>query len=72
MADKSAKLELGRVVDADSVFVNGKFVGWTSYQYPPRRYELPAGVIKEGKNTIVVRVVSNSDKGGFVPDKNTN
>lgn len=69
MADKSAKLELGRVVDADSVFVNGKFVGWTSYQYPPRRYELPAGVLKEGKNTIVVRVVSNSGNGGFVQDK---
>jgi sialate O-acetylesterase len=69
MIDKPAKLELGRIVDADSVFINGKFVGATGYQYPPRRYELPAGILKEGTNTIVIRVVSNSGSGGFVPGK---
>lgn len=69
MAGKAAKLIVGRIVDADSVFVNGRFVGTTSYQYPPRRYEVPAGILKAGKNTIVVRVISNSGEGGFVPDK---
>ena len=66
---KSAKLELGRIVDADSVFINGKFVGTTSYQYPPRRYELLSDILKEGMNTIVIRVISNSGNGGFVPGK---
>jgi len=69
MAGQPAKLELGRIVDADSVFINGTYVGWTSYQYPPRRYELPAGLLRPGTNHIVIRVVNNSGKGGFVPDK---
>ncbi len=69
LAGKPARLNLGRIVDADSVFVNGTFVGSVSYQYPPRRYQIPEIVMAEGKNTIVVRVVSNSGRGGFVPDK---
>jgi sialate O-acetylesterase len=69
MLNQPAKLELGRIVDADSVFINEHFAGQTSYQYPPRRYELKPGMLKEGKNLIVVRVISNTGKGGFVPGK---
>jgi sialate O-acetylesterase len=69
MAGKSAKLNIGRIVDADSVFVNGVYVGSVSYQYPPRRYTITEHVLKEGKNSIVVRLISNSGRGGFVPDK---
>jgi sialate O-acetylesterase len=69
MTGINAKLELGRIVDADSVFVNGKFVGTTGYQYPPRRYELENNVLKEGENTIAIRVISNAGRGGFVLDK---
>ncbi len=68
-AAQPAKLNLGRIVDADSVFINGVFVGTTSYQYPPRWYKVPANVLKAGKNVIVVRVISNSGQGGFVLDK---
>lgn len=63
------KLFLGRIVDADFVYVNGKLIGNITYQYPPRRYEIPSGVLTPGKNTIVVRVINNGGKGGFVPDK---
>lgn len=69
MAGKPALLILGRIVDADSVYINDQFVGSTGYQYPPRRYNIPAGLLKEGKNSIVVRVISNQGVGGFVPDK---
>lgn len=69
MVEKPVKLLLGRIVDADSVFVNGTFVGTTSYQYPPRRYTILSGILKEGKNTIVIRVINNSGQGGFVMDK---
>lgn len=69
LAGKQAKLILGRIIDADSVYLNGEFVGTTGYQYPPRRYEIPANFLKEGENEIVVRVISNIGKGGFVPDK---
>jgi len=69
MANLPAKLILGRIVDADSVFVNDVFVGTTSYQYPPRKYELKPNILKSGKNTIAIRVISNSGNGGFVLDK---
>lgn len=69
MTGKAARLILGRIVDADSVFVNGVYVGSTSYLYPPRRYDIPESVLKEGENTIAIRIISNSGRGGFVLDK---
>ncbi len=69
MADKPAKLMLGRIVDADIAYVNGIQCGATTYQYPPRRYNIKEGILKPGKNIIVVRVISNVGNGGFVPDK---
>lgn len=69
LAGLEAKLELGRIVDADSVFLNGVFIATTSYQYPPRWYTIPAGLLKSGSNSLVVRMINSSGKGGFVPDK---
>jgi len=69
MIGKPVKLLLGRIVDADSVFINGKFVGTTSYQYPPRRYLFGTDLLQEGKNTITVKIINNSGNGGFVLDK---
>ena len=64
-----AKVFLGRIVDADELYINGTKVGNTTYMYPQRRYPVPDGVLKPGKNIFVVRVTNNSGKGGFVPDK---
>lgn len=69
MAGEKARVFLGRIIDADQLYINGKEVGKTTYQYPQRRYNVPAGVLKEGKNTFVIRVTNNFGKGGFVPDK---
>ena len=69
MVGKPAKLLLGCIVDRDSVYVNGQFAGTIGYRYPPRRYDLPAGLLKSGKNTIVIRVINSAGDGGFVPDK---
>ena len=69
MAGKPARLFVGRIVDADETYLNGVKVGNITYQYPPRRYEVPAGLLKEGKNLLVVRVTNTFGKGGFVPDK---
>ncbi|SEI55574.1 sialate O-acetylesterase [Dyadobacter sp. SG02] len=68
-AGKAVKLYMGRIVDADEMYVNGRKVGNITYQYPPRRYEIPAGLLKAGHNSFVVRVTNTSGKGGFVPDK---
>ena len=68
-ADQPATLHMGRIVNADEAFVNGKSVGATTYQYPPRSYPLPAGTLKEGKNLIAVRLISSAGFPEFVPDK---
>lgn len=68
-AEKQARLWLGRIVDADTAYVNGKRVGGVTYKYPPRKYELKKGILKEGKNLIAIRVVVNDGQGEFVEDK---
>lgn len=69
MAGKEARLWLGRIVDQDHVYVNGKYVGTTGYQYPPRKYSVPKGLLREGENTITVRIINEQGKGGFIKDK---
>ncbi len=69
MLGKPARLWLGRIVDSDRTYINGIFVGEVTYQYPPRKYDVPPELLRRGKNTITVRVVSNNGKGGFIADK---
>jgi sialate O-acetylesterase len=69
MTGKPAKVFLGRIVNADALYINGKEVGNTTYEYPQRRYAVPADLLKAGKNLFVIRVTNNFGKGGFVPDK---
>lgn len=69
MINVNAKLFLGRIVDADNVYINGQLIGNTTYQYPQRRYSVASNILHAGKNIIVVRIQNNSGKGGFVPDK---
>jgi sialate O-acetylesterase len=68
-AENEARLWLGRIVDADTAYVNGKRVGAVTYKYPPRKYKLKKGILKAGKNLIAVRVVVNDGQGEFVADK---
>ncbi|GGG49809.1 9-O-acetylesterase [Hymenobacter glacieicola] len=70
MVGQPSRLELGTLVDADSTYLNGQLVGTTGYQYPPRKYEVKPGVLKAGKNVVVVRLISNGGRGGFTLDKN--
>ncbi len=69
MTGVPAKVFLGRIVDADALYINGVQVGNTTYQYPQRRYDVPADLLKPGKNIFVIRVSNTAGKGGFVPDK---
>lgn len=66
---KTAFLNLGRIKDADVTYINGIKVGNVTYEYPPRWYDIPKGVLKEGKNIITVRVINGSGKGQFIADK---
>ncbi|MCL2210652.1 MAG: hypothetical protein FWB95_01885 [Treponema sp.] len=67
-ASHNAKVWLGTIIDSDKVYVNGAEIGNTGYRYPPRKY-VPQGLIKPGKNRIVIRVVCNCGDGGITADK---
>lgn len=69
MVGKKASLWLGRIVDQDHVYVNGKYVGTTGYQYPPRKYTVSNDILKEGENNITIRVINEQGRGGFILDK---
>lgn len=69
MAGKEATLFLGTIQDADTVYINGTYIGEKGYLYPRRRYDVPENILKEGKNTITIRLISNSGPFGFVPGK---
>ncbi|SMP15714.1 sialate O-acetylesterase [Chryseobacterium profundimaris] len=68
-AGKAAFLNLGRIKDADVTYINGVKVGNVTYEYPPRWYDIPSGILKEGKNIIAVRITNGSGKGQFIADK---
>lgn len=69
LAEKGGQVWLGTIVDSDTVYINGTYIGETGYQYPPRKYTIPAGLLKEGENTIVVRVKCENGHGRFTPGK---
>ncbi|MDR0558244.1 MAG: hypothetical protein LBG43_10355 [Treponema sp.] len=68
-AGKKANLWLGTIVDSDAAFVNGREVGETGYRYPPRKYVIPQGLLREGENSIVLRVVCDNGLGEVTLDK---
>ncbi len=63
-----AKLVLGTIVDADETYINGVKIGTTGYRYPPRRYPVPAELLKPGVNSVTVRVISTQSTGEFIKD----
>ncbi len=64
----------GRIDDFDQIFINGRKIGETndgrpfggSQSYSKLRiYDIPAGILKEGKNVVAVRVEDIGDNGGI-------
>lgn len=66
--NKAAKVELAKIDDDDITYINGIKVGSTNRWDTKRNYSIPAGVLKEGKNVIAVRVVDNGGGGGIYGD----
>ena len=65
-AGKPAELHLSTIDDSDDSYVNGQKAGSTRNEYGAQRiYRLPAGVLKEGKNVIAVRVEDTGGGGGI-------
>lgn len=61
----SAELHLAKVDDCDEVWVNGQKVGGQCGWEAPRRYALPAGLLRAGSNWIAVRVTDTGGGGGI-------
>ena len=68
-AGKPARLLLGTLFDQDVTYLNGKEIGHTYYQYPPRRYDIPEGMLREGDNVITVRFINKYGMAHFIPEK---
>ena len=68
-AGKPARLLLGTLFDQDITYLNGKEIGHTYYQYPPRRYDIPEGLLQEGDNVIAVRFINKYGAVHFIKDK---
>lgn len=61
-------LELGPVDDMDTTWFNGHSVGEVKelgHWATPRSYPVPAGIVRPGLNTIVVRVLDTRGGGGL-------
>ena len=68
-ARKAARLLLGTLFDQDITYLNGQQIGHTGYQYPPRRYDIPEGLLREGDNVIAVRFINKYGAAHFIPEK---
>jgi sialate O-acetylesterase len=64
-AGAAGELDLGMVDDIDTTFVNGVKVGATIGYDLPRKYVVPAGLLKPGRNVIAVRVLDTGGGGGI-------
>lgn len=69
MVGQDSLLRLGCLVDADVCYLNGQRVGNITYQYPPRKYTLPQGLLKAGKNVLCIRLQTNGSREKFVREK---
>lgn len=67
-AKSEAVLHLSKVDDEDITYVNGVEVGTNKIWEALRVYKIPAGVLKEGKNVIAVRIADYSGGGGIYGD----
>ena len=60
----NAQLSLGPMDDFDKTYVNGQLVGEMGGWNTPRFYDLPKGLLKKGKNTIMIRIYDSGGGGG--------
>lgn len=68
-ASKEAVLSLSMIDDEDITYVNGVKIGSEKVFDTFRKYTLPAGILKEGKNVIVIKVTDTGGGGGLFGKK---
>jgi len=67
-AQSAKTIELGAIDDADTSFINGVVIGSDEGWNTMRRYDLPKGVLKAGRNVIAIRAADIGGGGGMWGD----
>ena len=67
---REASIILGCIDDMDETYINGVKVGSSSGFNTVRTYRVEKGVLKAGKNVIVIRITDNGGNGGIRPVEN--
>ncbi|MEO6455080.1 MAG: sialate O-acetylesterase [Ginsengibacter sp.] len=67
-AGQAGILELSMIDDNDITYVNGVKVGSIYSWNTKRKYTIPPGIIKEGRNSIAIRVEDTGGGGGVYGD----
>lgn len=69
-AGQASEIQFGIVDDLDTTWINGVRVG-ESYGFSnARAYQVPAGVLKPGKNVLSMRIIDTGGPGGLnTPEK---
>lgn len=68
-ANKKALLELAKIDDQDFTYINGILIGTTNNYAKKRIYQIPEGLLKEGKNVIAIKIIDNTGGGGIYGDQ---
>ena len=64
-ANSKAILSLGKIDDNDITWINGVKIGETRGAGVDRVYSIPSGILKKGKNSIVIKVIDVIREGGL-------
>lgn len=64
-AKQAATLSLGLLDDVGRVWINGKPVAMSARSWQPSMFEVPSGVLRAGRNVLIVNVQDNYANGGL-------
>jgi sialate O-acetylesterase len=64
-AGKEAVLNMPAIDDIDSTYINGRYLGTIRQWDAVRKYTIPAGVLKAGINSVVIKVEDDGGGGGL-------
>jgi len=65
-AGRELTIRVGKIDDSDRTYFNGVKIGGLDNQWNKRReYKIPGSIVKEGKNSITIRVFDTGGGGGI-------
>jgi sialate O-acetylesterase len=69
--DGAGKIFFGVIEKMDTTYINGQWIGASSWVENPRAYTVPAGILHAGTNVIAIRVFKIQPHGGFESSADT-